>query len=267
MKNKKSRSRYIPETSILKSLLFLTLILPSTSLLAATIKLEYAGTLDSVPTPFESHFSPGDLFTGTVTYSTSEYNGMLDGISNPDSFRSSGIYDVVTEFTLDIGDFNFYAANIGFLDIRNDHEGYPTPDLFDDMRFALGDFMTTAQYEISPEVWNFIDETAGPLNDEYHMDEAHLHFVDDSYSVFTDQNLPQVFPGLESFTKATLTASFYENGAGRGLGGYAGSLKGTVTSVDVVSHVPVPHAIWLFFSGITALLCMSRRRNIQSSTH
>lgn len=260
MNTRESRSRYILETSLLKPLLFFTLLLSSTSTLAATIKLEYSGALDSVPALFESDFSVGDLFSGTVTYSTSDYNGMLDGVGTADSYRSSGFYDVVTEFTLEIGDFQFYAADIGFLDIQNDQEGYPTPDLFDDMGFRLGDFLTTTQCEISPEVCNFIDETAGPLNDAYHADQVNLRFIDWTHSVFTDQSLPQSFPGLEAFTSAELIVSFYENGAGWGMGGsYAGALKGTLTSVEVVSLVPVPPAVWLFFSGLIGLLGFSRR--------
>jgi hypothetical protein len=99
------------------------------------------------------------------------------------------------------------------------------------------------------------------LNDEYHTDQVYLNFIDWTHSVFTDQSLPQAFPGLEAFTTSELIVSFYENGAGWGVGeSYAASLKGTLTSVEVVSHVPVPPAVWLFFSGLIGLLSFSWRK-------
>ena len=234
----------------------------STSLDAANITIEYTGVLDRVETGLSYHFSPGDRFTGAVTYSTTEYNGMMVGNPYADLDRLRGFHDVITEFIMDIGDFNFSVSNVGIVQIYNDSTQYVPPYSVDWMGFTLGNTVTPEQYAISPAVWNFIDETAGPLPGGLHMDNVYIDLLDWTSSLFTDRSLPLTFPGFDAFTEKTMFGSFYESGGGFGLGGYVGTIYGTLTSMEAVSQVPVPATVWLFGSGFIGLIGLARRKEV-----
>jgi hypothetical protein len=125
--------------------------------------------------------------------------------------------------------------------------------------FSLGNYVSQAQYEISPALWNFIDQTSGPLTDNFHLDWIDISLSDFTNTLFNDESLPRIFPELDAFSETSMVASFYENDSGFGLGPSMGSIFGSLTSMEV-SKVPVPAAIWLFGSGILILLGATRRR-------
>jgi hypothetical protein len=243
----------------ISQLVLLAGMLASTIVEAANVTITYTGLLDSVDEGISSYFSPGDEFEGVVTYSTTEYNGMMDESTYADLVRSRGSYDVITEFTLSVGDFHFSISNVGFVDIYNEGTILYPPYVNDRMFFSLGNYVTQAQYEISPSLWNFIDETDGPLGNNLHMDDVYIQLQDLTNSLFDDVSLPITFPGLDAFTDTLMLASFYENGGGYGLSPPVGSIKGTIISMEV-SQVPLPAAAWLFGTGLIGLIGIVRRK-------
>lgn len=197
---------------------------------AAPVTFQFSGQLTSVIGGglTAAGFSAGQSFVGSYTFeSTSSKVPSTPGI---------GIYQALTSLTATVGSYTVTLVPgmlNGSITIYNNYVSslYGTRDL----------------YSVGAQVSGGVVNGLSPFG-------FGLDFIDPSHTAFDSEALPSSPPNLSSF--ASKTAGFYFQGGS--------SLQGEIHSL---SAVPVPAAVLLFGTGLTALIGLGtgswRRKQIR----
>ncbi len=198
---------------------------------AAPVTFQFAGQLTSVIGGglTAAGFSAGQSFVGSYTFES----------SSSDRFSSAnlGDYRALTNLTATIGSYTVTLVpgiQQSAIAIWNNYESYPNGPR--DMYSVGGEVTGAAVNGVSPFSFG-------------------IDLTDPSHTAFDSDALPSSPPNLSSF--ATKRASFYFPGA---LGN--SFLHGEIHSLTAV---PIPAAVLLFGTGLTALIGLgagSRRRKL-----
>jgi hypothetical protein len=198
----------------------LILTLSALNATAATLRLDFSGSVSIVPSGVASAFTLGDPVTGSYFIDT----------NTPDSNADSTIGQYIgapSSFTYQFGSYLATAAGGG----PGDSVG-----VFDDS--ASGDRFQT----------NVVSPKGADVNG-YFLTNLTLLLVDSTGSVFSNDSLPagldiadfDVAQAQLIFQHATLPSA------------------NVFADLNSVSMVPVPPAVWLFGSGLIGLFGLSRR--------
>lgn len=204
---------------------------------AATVTYVFTGSIDTATTYSNKNLLATDQIQGTFTYDTSEITPESMG-SAPSTFtilyNYGGQTDQNVSFSFTIGGYTGAPSNNPYFPgvVVGDDESAIPP--------AHGsDFFKVQGYTSSNDIGGV------------HIDSFSLVLEDTDGAVFSSGALPLVLPALASFESATITMNF---------AGASGTLGINITSLSLVSAVPLPAALPLFASGIAALGFLGRRR-------
>lgn len=177
---------------------------------------------------------------GTAAY----YDNAIKSISFSSTFVNyNGTYEgdfgqiIVRDSTNDGLTFRFYEST------QNSYD-YATGDAMD---------LTTLQTEVA----HAADDVYGDLE----INAIRINLTSNSSSLFDSLDIPVSFD-LADFDNINSTNWGFTVRTASGFGGSVGLSLDTI-SIQAVSNVPVPAAVWLFGSGLVALVGIARRKSVQ----
>ena len=204
---------------------------------AAPVTLEFTGGFTSystIPTTaysetLASEFTSGDTITVSYTYESTQLP------SDPDQFDNT-FYNI-SNISIDYGAYSASSNRTSSASIRvqNNAVSYDRYSLVTHIGYGLdGDILSLGE---EPDVFT--------------IDNFNLNLIDSSKSVLSSSLLPTPFPDVNAFDSKYMSIRLKDTN---------NDFHFLRWSVDSVTTVPVPAALWLFGSGLLGLIGVARRK-------
>ena len=194
---------------------------------AATITFAYEGIID-----FAIGGAAFDAFLGETLRIEYTFDDTAMGNVDLIASSSSGGYTLST-YTATVGGNSYNGVGNAFSSI------FVNDDLFDGLN-VVDRYLVTLNSA----------GAVGPAIGGLAFDGARIEFKDSTMTAITGDGLPVIQPDPSAFDALLLRIIFGEEG----------ELSASIVTISAVSAVPVPAAVWLFGSGLLAMLGLARRK-------
>lgn len=155
----------------------------------------------------------------------------------------------ISTSALDVGDYHLDAVGGGMLLV--DYSSIPAPPASPDRYAAFVAYCRFANYQ-------FCDTVNGPDVAGLFVYEVTLEFTDYLRTSLSSDALLLTAPDVDAFSEKRFSLSFANSMTGDAFFGVK-RVYGTISSITTV---PVPPALWLFGSALSALAGLRRLRNV-----
>ncbi|MCI0733368.1 MAG: PEP-CTERM sorting domain-containing protein [Methylococcaceae bacterium] len=198
----------------------LLLIVPSKSIFAVPITINFTGTVNSVSSSLGGTFSGGQTLTGSYTFDSSI--GARAG-----STSSFAVFDALQSLSFSIGGYSASSLSSSEIQVDND-PGLPFND-----RYAV---VSRASQGLS-----------GAMVGGFALDAFAFRLDDSTNSVFSDALVLPTSLSLSSFDSTAFFLFFVDTSGALQL------VDGAITGLSTVSQVPEPSTLVLLLLGLVGV--------------